>query len=70
MNEKKDVIETQISPETIKRDALEEAFWVWWADNAHALENGYAGDVSSLRDALNAASAKASISFCDKPRQP
>lgn len=38
-----------------EREALEHAFYDWWADNAHALDTGYCGDVFDLRLRLIAA---------------
>jgi len=49
----------EASPEL---EALEAAFYDWWADNSEALANGYCGDVLGLRLALNAASANATTS--------
>lgn len=38
-----------------EREALERGFYAWWAENAHALDCGYCGNVEALWAALNGA---------------
>ncbi len=45
------------SADDLLREALEAAFYNWWAENHEALSLGAAGDVLDLRLRLNAASA-------------
>lgn len=52
--------EVEVAPELFR--ALERAFYDWWAENGHALDNGVPGDVYDLRLRLNAAFANASTS--------
>jgi hypothetical protein len=49
-------------PSDAEREAVEETFFDWWAENFHALEAGLPGDVLDLRLRLNAALTKASNS--------
>ena len=58
-----DVVECNyatVPPEAI--EAINEEFYEWWADNDHAMQTGYCGDVLGLLLRLNAAFQKASIS--------
>ena len=49
-------------------EALEAAFYDWWADNHEALSLGAAGDVLGLRLRLNAAFANSLHSSLVKPK--